>query len=179
MKRKLLHDDDDDNFESNECDDTEEESEDDDFAKEDEVGVSEDESEVDTLNKVWSSISWPVEENEILGKWFAVIYNGKRTKTLYIAKVNRRFLEDENGSIDKVLLTCLKPKVGLGTLLEDTPKHLPPDQGMFDPWDIIYGPMIAVAHGTDKFNVPKYEEAKKFFDSVKNMDRKELFFQKR
>jgi len=37
-------------------------------------------------------------------------------------------------------MTCLKPKVGLGNILEDTTKHLPPDQGMFDPWDVIYGP---------------------------------------
>lgn len=175
VKRKLLHDDND-NLESSESDYTEEESEDDDFATEDEA--NEVESEVDTLNRVWSSINWPVEEDEIVGRWFAVIYNGKRTKTLYIAKANRRFLEDENGSIDKLLMTCLKPKVGLETLLEDTPKHLPPDQDMFDPWDIIYGPMMAVNHGTDKFEVPKYEEAKKFFHSVKNIDRKKLFFQK-
>jgi len=46
-------------------------------------------------------------------------------------------LHDENGRVDKLLMTCLKPKVGLGNILEDTTT---PDQGMFDPWDVIYGP---------------------------------------
>ena len=59
--------------------------------------------------------------------------------------------------------------------MEDTPKHLPPGEGMFEPWDIIYGPMEAVPAGTNKFDVPKYEEAKVAFEAVKKMDRQKLY----
>ena len=87
-----------------------------------------------------------------------------KKKTLYIAKLNTRFLKDEDGKIDKLFkMTCLKPKVGFGTLLENSSKYLHPDQGMFDPWDIIYGPMTAVRHGSNKFNVPEYYKADKVF----------------
>ena len=86
-----------------------------------------------------------------------------------------RFLEDSDGKIEKVLMTCLKPKVGLGTIVEDTPKHLPPDEDMFDPWDVIYGPLQAIPHGSDKFDIPDYEKVKELFTIVKNFDRKELF----
>eukprot|EP00111_Clytia_hemisphaerica_P021323 TCONS_00062774-protein len=93
---------------------------DDDFLEddEDEDEVDEDESEVITLSRVWLSFSWPVKEDEIVGKWFAVIFNGKKNKTLYIAKVKRRFLEEKNGIIDKLVNNLFKTK---GTLLEDTP----------------------------------------------------------
>ena len=67
-------------------------------------------------------------------------------------------------------LTCLKPKVGLGSILEDTSKHLPLDQGMF-----MFGPMEAVPLRSNKFNIPKYEEAKTVFEAVKNTDCKKLY----
>ena len=85
-----------------------------------------------------------------------------------------RFLEDSDGKVGKVLMTCLKPKVGLGTIVEDTPKHLPPDEDMFDSWDVIYGPLQAIPHGSDKFDVPDYEKVKELFTIVKIFDRKEL-----
>jgi len=85
-----------------------------------------------TLKKIWSVISPPNVEADIVGKWFGVIYSSKKRASLFIAKINKRFLHDENGRVDKLLMTCLKPKVGLGNILEDTTKHLPPDQGMFD-----------------------------------------------
>ena len=49
-----------------------------------------------------------------------------------MAKANRHFLEDKNGPVDNIIMTCLKPKVGSGNLLEDTPKHLPADEAPFD-----------------------------------------------
>ena len=42
-----------------------------------------------------------------------------------------RFLVDEDGYIDTLCMRCLKPKVGSGTILEDTPTHLPPDEHLF------------------------------------------------
>ena len=102
------------------------------------------------------------------------MYSRKHSKILYIAKLDQRFLANVDGEVDKILMTCLKPKIGLGTILEDTPKHLPPDHKMFNPWDIIFGPMEAVPLGSNKFNISKYEEARTVFEAAKNIDCRKL-----
>ena len=71
-------------------------------------------------------------------------------------------------------MTCLKPNVGLGMVREDTPGHLPPDQGMFNPQDLIYGSLDATPHVT-KFDVPCNRDAKDTFEIVKNVTRKKLY----
>ena len=48
---------------------------------------------------------------------------------------------DDDGPVDKITMRCLKPKVGSGTILEDTPDHLPPGIGNFELVDIIAGPL--------------------------------------
>ena len=42
-----------------------------------------------------------------------------------------------------------------GAISKDSLKHLPPDQGMFDRWDIIFGPIEAVPLGSNKFKTRK------------------------
>ena len=86
----------------------------------------------------WKSLSPPVPESSILGKWYAVIYTTKKSNKLLIGKVLRRFLNDVNGPIESVEFRCLKPKV-----FEDTPCHLP-DIGVFKTEDIIYGPVQVI-----------------------------------
>ena len=41
-------------------------------------------------------------------------------------------------------MRCLKPKVGMGTILEDTPNHLP-DIAMFKLYDVIAGPLEVIS----------------------------------
>ena len=38
---------------------------------------------------------------------------------LLIGKVCRRFVPDEDGDVKELEVLCLKPKIGLGTILED------------------------------------------------------------
>ena len=64
-------------------------------------------------------------EKHLINKWLAVVYVSKHKRTLYISKFIKRFL------VDECLMRCLKPKIDSGTLLEDAPKHLPPDDQMF------------------------------------------------
>ena len=64
------------------------------------------------LRETWQAFSPPTEEVNVVGNWYAVIYKGKRAVTLFIAKANKRFLRDENRTVDKLLMTFLKPKVG-------------------------------------------------------------------
>ena len=53
------------------------------------------------------------------------------------------FLLEEDGKVESVEMHCLKPKVGRGTVLEDTPDHLP-DVGIFKIYKIIAGPLKVV-----------------------------------
>jgi len=77
-------------------------------------------------------ISPPVKEEDIIGKWFGVVYRTEKfAPALYVAKALKRFLADENGIVECLQMECLLPKVGSGNILIATPKHLPPDIGMF------------------------------------------------
>ena len=58
----------------------------------------------------------------------------------------------------------------------NTPKHLALDQGMFDLRDIAIGPMEAALLRSNKFNIPKYKEAKRVSQAVKYIDRRKLYY---
>ena len=99
------------------------------------------------MKETWHSLSPPKPEEEIVGNWYGVVWQGKRGEVLYIAQVVRRFLVDKDGPIDSILMRCLKPKIGSGITLEDTPKHLPPDESHFQLSNVIAGPMKVIAKG--------------------------------
>ena len=118
-----------------------------------------DEISLDTreLQRTWAFLSPANPEPK--GKWFAVEYRGKRRRgQLLIAKVLKRFLEDEDGPIESFEMKCLKPKVGSGIVLDDTPNHLPDDIWHFKMDDIIKGPIEVSPKGSMQFVVPAYEE---------------------
>ena len=63
----------------------------------------------------------------------------------------------------------LKAKVGSGTILEDTPAHLPLDESCFSLRDVIAGPLDVIPlKGSIKFNVSKYEEVANAFEILRN-----------
>ena len=111
-----------------------------------------------------------MKEADIIGKWYAVCFQTKRKPSLFVGKICRRFLIEEDGDVDKVEIRCLKPKIGQGTTLEDTPEHLP-DIGLFKMEDIIAGPLQAVPMKGNKFNVPEYESIKDRFAIVSKLNR--------
>ena len=37
----------------------------------------------------------------------------------------KRFLKEENGDVDAIEMRCLKPGIGLSTVMEDRPYYLP------------------------------------------------------
>jgi len=47
-----------------------------------------------SVERSWGSLCLPHLETDVEGKWYAVIWLGKRTKSLFIGKVLRRFLVD-------------------------------------------------------------------------------------
>jgi len=125
------------------------------------------------LKSTWISLSPPVMEECIVGKWYGCICGEKKTQ-LYVAKVEKRFLVDEDGPVDTISMRCLKPKTGSGITLTDTPKHLPPDISQFPLHNIIFGPLEVIPRIRDSssFDVPKYQELKEHFLIVAKLDRK-------
>ena len=104
------------------------------------------------LKKTWESLSPPNKEEDLEGKWYGVIYESKRRSMLFVGKILRRFLHDEEGPVDSLEIRCMKSKIGSGTILEDTPAHCP-DVSFFQLTDVIYGPLNVVPLKGDKFDV--------------------------
>ena len=82
------------------------------------------------LDKVWDSVSPPIPEEELTGKWYAIVVSSKRQKTLYFAKIVQRILRDEDGPVNELEMPFLMPKYGSGDVVEDTLDHLLYDIGM-------------------------------------------------
>ena len=97
----------------------------------------------------------------------------KKGKKLCIGRLTRRFLEDKDGEVDGIEMRCLKPKVGLGTVMEDTPDHLP-DIGIFKMYDIIDGPLDIVPLKGNKWDVPDHDVIYEHFKEISALDRRDL-----
>ena len=95
---------------------------------------------IERLKKTWRNLSPPLTENSVLRKWYSVIYMTKKSNRLFIGKVLQHFLNEKDRPVESIEFRCLKPKVGTGTVFEDTSYHLP-GIGMFKIEDIIYGPV--------------------------------------
>ena len=126
------------------------------------------------LQTTWKNLNPPVKEEQILGKWYAVIYETKCSNMLFVVKPLRRFLGDENGPTESLEMKCLKPMVGSGTTLEDTPEHLP-DISVFYLSKVIAGPLeVLPLKGSTKFDVPEYENLVEHCKVVVKLNRKSM-----
>ena len=159
------------------ADDSSSENEDEEFESEESV-ISEDEtdeeSDVHKLKNCWKGLAPPTKETEVIGRWYAAIFATKRTKRLYVGRLLKRFLKDEDGDVDSIQLHCLKPKVGSGTVLEDTPDHLP-DISIFPVHDVIAGPLNVIQIRGEKMDIPDYDLIEDMFHKVSGLNRLELF----
>ena len=82
---------------------------------------------INKLNKLWNSLSPHFQESSVINQLYGVVYETKKLQILYIGKLLHCLIDDENWDIELLQIRCLKPKVGMETILEDTPAHLPPD----------------------------------------------------
>ena len=64
------------------------------------------EQAISDLQNVWKTIKPPVKEVDIKGKWYAVCFQIKRKTSLFVGKICRRFLIEEDGDVDKVEIRC-------------------------------------------------------------------------
>ena len=113
----------------------------------------------------------PVKEQDKVNQWYGVVYKAKRREVLHVAKVLRRFLVDPEGPVEKITMRCLKPKVGSGNILDETPKHLPYDDWDFDLTDIILGPLEVAPYNANQFKVTQYDSLAKHLNIVTKIER--------
>ena len=130
------------------------------------------------LLTAWKSINPPVKEDDIVGKWYGVIYETKRSSRLFVAKVVRRFLSDHSGPAESLEMRCLKPRVGSETILEDTPAHLA-DLSVFSIQDIICGPLNVMPLKGAKFDVPDLNDLVEHYKLVAKLNRQEIWLTNR
>ena len=105
---------------------------------EDELLNDEDALKEEKLQSFWRSITLPVPEEEVIHRWYVVIYKGKKRTYLHIGKAVSRFLEDENGKVHSLMIDCcMKQPVGSTDILECLPENQPADISPFPLSDII------------------------------------------
>ena len=147
------------------------------------VSISESEdtdSEVDDsiklLTSTWASVGVEHKEEDLIGKWYEVIYYNKKKLILYVAKIKNRFLENVDGPVCSLLMECLMPKTGSENKIKATPTHLPPDISEFPLKDLIYGPLEVIPQKKDSrtYIVPKYQDIVSQFNVVKELDLKDM-----
>ena len=144
-----------------------------DESESDSSNIDEDPDPIKKLRATWKSLSPPVAEESVLGKWYVVVYSTKCAGQLFVSKIMKNVLDDENDAVDSLKVCCPKPKVGSGTLLDNVPSHLP-DICLFNLADVIYGPLEVVPMRAQKFDVPEYQEVVKHFNCVKMLERNTL-----
>ena len=111
-----------------------------------------------------------VTDEELIGKWYAVIVRLKRRKTLYIAKIMHLCLIDPAGPVESLEMGFLIPKYGSGNIIDDTPQHFPDDIGLVKQYDLIAGPLQVECKARErKFVVRDYESIVDFFHKVKDL----------
>ena len=124
------------------------------------------------LRKLWKKLNPPTTEESIVEKWYACVYKQKK-ETLFIVKVKMHFLYDKDGPTTGLQLDCLKPHVGLSSILETTPEHLP-DISKFKLYNIIAGPIEVLPLKERKLEAPLYQELQRYFQLTVQLDTEEL-----
>ena len=54
----------------------------------------------DILRSNWETLSPPVPEEDVLGKWYTIIYATKQATHLYLGKILKHFLLKDIGDVD-------------------------------------------------------------------------------
>ena len=60
------------------------------------------------LWKIWDAIFSLVKEEDIKGRWYAIIYKGKEVPHTFIAPLQKIFRADSDGPVEVIECVCLK-----------------------------------------------------------------------
>ena len=130
------------------------------------------------LQNCWHTMSLSFPESDLKAAWYAAIFNCSKEEegVLYIGRVTKRFLSEENESVVCLKLDCLKPaSEPSSTILEELPEHCGKDIGMFKAYDIIAGPLKIVYVEGKKWKFHGYLDLFHYFKTREEEDRKSIF----
>ena len=110
-----------------------------------------------TIHGAWKAISPSIKKDEVMDKWFGVVYHGGKVPILHVAKLLCHFLDDENGLVASVEMECLMAKVGSGNVLQD----------------VISGLLLVIpkARNSRLYQVQGDENLKSFFKIYQTIDK--------
>ena len=120
----------------------------------------------DTMSPPLMSLPFP--ESDLKAAWHAAIFNVPKRKRgiLYIGRITKSFLTEENRSNNFLELDCLKLASGLSsTILEEPPEHSGKYIDMFNAYDVTAGLLKIVSVEV------------RYFKTTENKDHKSLFEQ--
>ena len=126
------------------------------------------------LKDFWRTVSPPVKEEDVIGKWYTAVYEEAGVKTMIVGRALKRFLDEEGGKATHIELDCLRPQVGSGCTLKGYPdtQH---DIYVYQMQDVIGGPLRCLVPKKNKeWCFPDIQAVCKFFRKVKDVDRSEV-----
>ena len=128
------------------------------------------------LVALWTDLSPPTNESEIIGKWFAGIYLSGKKVLLYVGRATKRFINDVDSKATHIELDLLRlHQPGRRGYIECIPEHLEQDLTVFPIYNIIAMITDVSYANNGRWFFKKYAELEKFFNLVKKIDRKVLF----
>ena len=124
---------------------------------------------------MWDTLNPPVEEENLVGKWYGALYHESKKICFFIGKIVYQYLNDEDGSPVQLELDCLKrPVSSTATILEENLPHLKAC-GILLMHNIISGPLNGVPMKGNKWKFYEYPKAFKMYELVQNLSRGEEY----
>ena len=120
----------------------------------------------------------PNNEANLVRKWYACIFRGKKTSNLFIGKVIRRFLldqESEGGYACALEVDCLQQKFGVTDCILREHDKIGKDIGIVPVKDVFIGPLKGIYRDNGKWEFPDYFNIKVLFETIKKVDRENLY----
>ena len=121
------------------------------------------------LWKTWNTIFPPVKEQDLKGKWYAIIYMGKKVPHTFIARFQKRSRADSDGLVEAIKCVCLKEKHGFSDRVFEEEAN--PRSEIIVISDVMIGAIKCGMAGRRKYNVPSYWKIKKYIEAASKFDR--------
>ena len=121
------------------------------------------------LWKTWDTIFPPVKEENIKGKWYAIIYIAKKGPHTSVARLHKKFRADFDGIVKAIRCVCLKEKLGFSDIVFEEEAN--PRSEIIVVSDVMIGTIKTEMTDRQKWNVPNYWKIKKYIEAASKLDK--------
>ena len=136
------------------------------------------EQAIPILHQCWNTLQPPQEEAVLKNCHYAVIYiDPKKKQSMFIGKVQHRWLHDEQGTVHACTFDFLKPKiVNLDDDILEKYEKDGTDEDIIPIHQIIAGPLKVINLSNQsyrsrrKVEIPEYQAVRKLYDFLKKLD---------